>query len=123
MSKMSALEAARVHTHSLRVRVFLAPGGFHRLNFPPHPFAVNQLAAFSQPVAFLDGLARLKHIVIVSGHGILGMRASVPRTLVAARSNSFFSVSGVRFTSMLSAPSLRIREYQAARLALPNSLW
>ena len=53
------------------VWVFLAPDGLPGLNFPLRLFAVDEFAAFGLQIPFLDMLARLKHAVIVSGHGIL----------------------------------------------------
>ena len=51
--------------------MFLAPGGFRGLDFPLRLVAARQLAAFGLQIAFLDVLARLKHVVIESGHGTL----------------------------------------------------
>jgi hypothetical protein len=59
------------HKHSLPVCVFLAPGGFPSVDYPLRLVTARQLAAFSLQIAFLNVLARLKHVVIEPGHGIL----------------------------------------------------
>ncbi|SPE34076.1 hypothetical protein SBA3_2090013 [Candidatus Sulfopaludibacter sp. SbA3] len=92
------------------VCVFLAPGGFHALNFKLRLVAVDQFATFGLRIAFLDVLTRLK--LVASGRVLLHSRplkiVAITRGLPAPIKASFVSAGLCRMKTRSRRASSRL---------------